>query len=69
MDDRIYDQPSKVAAEDGVVAVDGPDSVDVHFTPGAAEETGHRLLDGAAEAQGQAAVKRLAASSRPDGID
>jgi hypothetical protein len=53
MSDRVYDEPSEVKAEDGVVAVDGPDGVAVHLTPGAALETSDRLLDGAAEAQGQ----------------
>ena len=26
---KIYDEPSKVTAEDGVVSVNGPDAVDV----------------------------------------
>ena len=50
---EIYDEPSKVAAKDGVVKVDGPDSVDVSLTPDAALETSDRLLAGAATAQGQ----------------
>jgi hypothetical protein len=53
MDDKIYDEPSKVDAEDGHVIVDGPDGVDILMTPAAAEETSDRLLWGAAKAQGQ----------------
>jgi hypothetical protein len=53
MQDKIYDQPSKVEAEDGNVVVDGPDGVAVRLTPDAAVETSDRLLWGAAEAQGQ----------------
>ena len=50
---EIYSKPSDVTAEDGVVNVDGPDAVDVAFTPEAARETSDRLLEGAMEAQGQ----------------
>jgi hypothetical protein len=53
MDDKIYDEPSEVDAEDGHVIVDGPDGVAVLLTPEAAEETSERLLWGAAKAQGQ----------------
>ena len=53
MDDEIYDEPTKVEAEDGKVILDGPDGVDVMMTPEAAEETSERLLWGAAKAQGQ----------------
>lgn len=53
MTDKVYDEPSNVRAEDGVVAVDGPDAVSVKLTPDAALETSDRLLGGAAEAQGQ----------------
>jgi hypothetical protein len=60
MDDKIYDTPSEVEAEDGTVAVDGPDGVDVHLTPEAAAETSERLLFGAAKAQGQLVRKRKA---------
>lgn len=59
MPDKIYDKPSEVAARDGVVIVDGPDSVAVLLTPEAAEETSHRLLDGAMQAQGQRLRKRV----------
>ena len=52
-DETIYDQPSKVDAEDGVVTVDGPDAVDVKLTPDAARETSDRLLHGSMKAQGQ----------------
>ena len=49
----IYEDPSDVEAEAGVVSVDGPDAVDVKLTPEAAAETSHRLLKGAMKAQGQ----------------
>lgn len=45
--------PSDVTAEDGEVMVDGPDGIAISFTPEAAEETSHRLLDGAVTARGQ----------------
>jgi len=47
---RVHDQPSSVAAEDGKVIVDGPDAVAVTMTPPAAEKTGRRLVEKAAEA-------------------
>lgn len=50
---KIYDTPSDVTADTGEVQVDGPDGVAVSLTPDAAAETSHRLLEGAAEAQGQ----------------
>ena len=45
--------PSDVTAEDGEVMVDGPEGIAFSFTPEAAEETSHRLLDGAVTARGQ----------------
>jgi hypothetical protein len=51
--DKVHDQPSHVAAEDGEVVVDGPDGVAVSMTPDAAAETSDRLLKGAVEAEGQ----------------
>jgi hypothetical protein len=53
MDDKVYDEPSKVHAKDGKVLLDGPDGVAVLMTPEAAEETSDRLLFGAATARGQ----------------
>lgn len=50
---KIYDTPSEITVEDGNVAVEGPDGVDVLLTPEAALETSDRLLDGATEAHGQ----------------
>ena len=52
-DEEIYEDPSDVEAEDGVVNVTGPDAVDVRMTPEAAEETSDRLFDGALKARGQ----------------
>ena len=61
---RVYDEPSRVDAEDGVVAVDGPDGVAVLMTPDAAEETSHRLLDKATEAQGQQRLREAEEARR-----
>jgi hypothetical protein len=52
-DAKVYDEASRVDAEDGVVIVLGPDELDVRFTPRAAEETSERLLQGAMKARGQ----------------
>lgn len=52
-DDQIYDEASRVDAEEGVVRQKGPDNVDVRLTPGATEETSERLLEGAMKARGQ----------------
>lgn len=49
----IYDEAGDVSAEDGVVSLDGPDSVHVKLTADAAEETSDRLLTGAMKARGQ----------------
>ena len=51
--DKIYDEPGKVSAEDGIVHLDGPDAVDVQLTVDAAEEISDRLLNGALKARGQ----------------
>ena len=53
IDDKIYDEPSEVDAEQGVVIVKGPGTVDVRFTPEAADETSDRLTTGAMKARGQ----------------
>ncbi|WP_076071810.1 hypothetical protein [Sphingomonas montana] len=55
---EVHDDPSDVVATDGVVRATGPDSVKVDLTPDAALETGNRLIDAAATAEGQ---KRFAA--------
>lgn len=55
----IYSQPSKVSADDGAVAMDGPDAVDVQLTPEAAEETADRLTDEAVRARGQRRLRDL----------
>jgi hypothetical protein len=73
MDDKIYDQPSDVDAEDGKVVIDGPDGVAVLMTPNAALETSDRLLWGASKAQGQLSQMRGragAGTEKPeDGLD
>ncbi len=53
MENKLYEQPSSVTAEDGKVLVDGPDAVDVALTPEAALETSDRLLKGGLAARGQ----------------
>ena len=52
-DATIYDEPTEVDAEEGVVILKGPDAVDVRMTPDAAEETSERLNTGAMKARGQ----------------
>jgi hypothetical protein len=53
----IYPEPSDVKAKDGAVEVDGPDDVDVAFTPEAAEETAQRLESEGVRARGQRRLK------------
>ena len=55
----IYEHPSRVSADDGAVALDGPDDVDVQLTPEAAEETADRLTDEAVVARGQRRLRGL----------
>ena len=55
--DQLYDEASKVSAENGEVILDGPDSVDVRVTPEAAEKTADDLIENAVKARGQ---RRLA---------
>lgn len=45
--------PSGVCAEEGIVFVEGPSGTAIAFTPEAAEETSHRLLEAACSAVGQ----------------
>jgi hypothetical protein len=54
---ELFDQATKVTAEDGEVVLDGPDGVDVKLTPEAAEETSDSLLEGAMKARGQRVLK------------
>jgi hypothetical protein len=48
-----------VKADEGQVAVKGPDQVDVKLTPEAAEETSDRLLEGAMVARGKRRMAKL----------
>jgi hypothetical protein len=50
---QLHDEPALVEAEDGAVVLKCPDVADVWMTPGAAEETSERLLEGAMKARGQ----------------
>lgn len=56
---ELYDEATKVSAENGEVILDGPDGVDVRLTPEAAQETSDNILEGAAEAAGQRVLKEL----------
>ena len=66
--ERVHDEPSDVAAEDGMVIVDGPNGVAVTLTPDAAVETSHRLLDGGLEAQGQFVKRKQADQDDGEGL-
>jgi hypothetical protein len=55
---RIHETPSDVAAEEGVVIVEGPDGVAVTLTPEAAEETSDRLFQESLNARGQRRDKK-----------
>lgn len=68
MDDKVYDEPTKVDAEDGKVVLDGPDGVAVLMTPEAALETSDRLLTGASQAKGQQIQEEQRRRAR-DGIE
>jgi hypothetical protein len=57
--DIVYSEPSNVTAEEGIVAVVGPDAVDVAVTPEAAEETADCLISEAVQARGQRRLNRL----------
>jgi len=52
-DTIVYNEPTEIDAEDGVVVLKGPDGLDVRMTPDAAEETSERLSTGAMKARGQ----------------
>lgn len=51
--EKVSFEAGKVSVEEGVVHLDGPDSVDVQLTVDAAEEISDRLLEGALKARGQ----------------
>lgn len=53
---NAYNQASKVFSKPNMVHVNGPDSVDVFFTPEAALKTGAELIEKAAEAIGKQAI-------------
>lgn len=55
----VHNDPSNVSADDGAVAMDGPDAVDVQLTPEAAEETADRLTHEAVIARGQRRLRGL----------
>jgi hypothetical protein len=65
MDNRVHEKPGDVTAEAGQVDQDGPDGVAVSYRPGAAVETGHRLIEKGllAERQRNAAPDEEAAKS------
>lgn len=53
MEKRRYDEPSKTMADDGYVFQSGPGGTAVTFDPGAALETGHRLIEDGLRAERQ----------------
>jgi hypothetical protein len=55
--EQVYAEPSEVRAVDGTVEVEGPGTIDIAFTPEAAEETSERLLAEAFKARGQRRMK------------
>ena len=67
-DEEIYDEPSAVRAEDGVVSVKGPDAVDVKLTAEAADETSDRLLVGAMKARGQTLTEKRQREARENAL-
>jgi hypothetical protein len=52
-DKTVYEEPSDVSADGGIIRVKGPDAVDVRMTPDAAEETSGRLMQNVLKARGQ----------------
>ena len=66
-DKKVYREPSKVTAEDGVLSVKGPDAVDVRMTPEAADETSERLLYGAMQALGQKIPEAASEETQSEG--
>jgi hypothetical protein len=62
--DQVYDEPSKVHAEDGAVTMDGPDAIDVKLTPEAAEKTSDGLAEEAVRARGQRRLRNIAHTPR-----
>lgn len=62
--DKLYDEATKVTADDGEVILDGPDHVDVKVTPEAAEKSADNLLEGAMVARGQRRLKHLSHKPR-----
>lgn len=66
-DEEIYNEPSEVTAEEGVVSVKGPDAVDVRMTAEAADETSDRLLHGALQARGQDLLEKARRKGKEPG--
>lgn len=48
---EAYDTPTNVTPVEGEVVLDGPDGIGLSMTPAAAEESGKRLVKGAAQAK------------------
>ena len=58
---KLYDEATKVTAEDGEVILDGPDGVDVRVTPEAAEQTALNLRGRRSESAGSETLQSDAA--------
>lgn len=50
---NVYDVPSNISSEEGIVFMEGPGNLAVAFTPEAAVRTGERLISEAADAFGK----------------
>ena len=53
MDSKVHSEPAEVTADQGEVDQDGPGGAVASYEPGAAIETGSRLIDGGLKAQRQ----------------
>jgi CheY-like chemotaxis protein len=61
----VYDTPSEIHAEEGLVLIDGPNGLALTMTPGAASETARRLVVGADEALQQSRPRSYPPSTDP----
>lgn len=50
---KLHNKPGTATPDAGEVSQDGPGGTAVSYTPGAALETGHRLIDAGLEAERQ----------------
>lgn len=60
-----YNKATEVTTEEGRVLLDEPDGVDIALTPDAALETGHRPIEGVADAAGKDHFAKLDQRIKP----